>query len=129
MIRETISAAPGAPAAIGPYAQAVRAGHTIYLSGQIGMNPQTMVLEPDVSSQARQVFTHLAAVAKAAGSCLADAVKVNLYLVDIADFDRVNAVMAEFFKPPYPARATVEVRNLPKGARIEADAVLCLAQD
>ena len=116
-----------APAAIGTYSQAVQAAGTVYLSGQIPLVPETMVLvEGPVEIQVRQVFRNLAAVAEAAGGTLADAVKLTVYLVDLGDFAAVNQVMEEFFSAPYPARAAVQVSALPKGARVEVDGVLVL---
>ena len=116
-----------APAAIGTYSQAVQAAGTVYLSGQIPLVPETMVLvEGPVEDQVRQVFRNLAAVAEAAGGTLADAVKLTVYLVDLGDFAAVNQVMEEFFSAPYPARAAVQVSALPKGARVEVDGVLVL---
>ncbi|MEJ2564852.1 MAG: RidA family protein [Gammaproteobacteria bacterium] len=124
MAREIISTA-GAPAAIGTYSQAVKVGDTIYLSGQIPLVPQTMQLvEGDMSAQIRQVFDNLQAVARAAGGGLADIVKLNIYLTDLAHFPQVNEVMATYFTEPYPARAAIGVAALPKGAAIEADAVM-----
>jgi reactive intermediate/imine deaminase len=116
-----------APDAIGTYSQAVRAGSHVYLSGQIPLDPATMTLvEGDVEAQVRRVFENLRAVARAAGGDLADAVKVNVYLTDLGDFQTVNKVMAEYFAPPYPARAAVGVAALPRGAAVEIDAVLAL---
>jgi 2-iminobutanoate/2-iminopropanoate deaminase len=116
-----------APAAIGPYSQAIRAGNTVYLSGQIGLDPATGNLREGIDAQARQVFENLRAVAQAAGGGLDDVVKVTLLLADMADFVRVNEIMASFFAKPYPARATYQVAALPKGARIEVEAVLVLS--
>jgi reactive intermediate/imine deaminase len=116
-----------APAAIGPYSQAIRAGNTVYLSGQIGLDPATGNLRDGTDAQARQVFENLRAVAQAAGGGLDDVVKVTLLLADMADFIRVNEIMASFFAKPYPARATYQVAALPKGARIEVEAVLVLS--
>lgn len=114
-----------APAAIGPYSQAVRAGGTVYFSGQIPLDPATgALIEGDISAQARRVFDNLQAVAAAAGGSLADIARIGIYLTDLADFAAVNAVMAEYFNQPYPARSTIEVSALPKGAQIEVDAVL-----
>jgi 2-iminobutanoate/2-iminopropanoate deaminase len=115
-----------APAAIGPYSQAIHAGagDTVYLSGQIGVDPATGNLREGMEAQARQVFENLQAVAKAAGASLDDVVKLTLLLADMADFTRVNEIMASFFAEPYPARATYQVAALPKGARIEVEAVL-----
>ncbi|MEJ2553784.1 MAG: RidA family protein [Gammaproteobacteria bacterium] len=124
MAREIISTA-GAPAAIGTYSQAVKVGDTIYLSGQIPLVPQTMQLvEGDMSAQIRQVFDNLQAVARAAGGGLADIVKLHNYLTDLAHFPQVNEVMATYFTEPYPARAAIGVAALPKGAALEADAVM-----
>lgn len=116
-----------APAAIGPYSQGVKVGDMLYLSGQIAIDPATQeLLEGDVAAQARQIFQNLSAVAEAGGALLANAVKLTIYLTDIADFATVNEVMAEYFSEPYPARAAVGVAALPKGARVEADAILAL---
>jgi reactive intermediate/imine deaminase len=115
-----------APAAIGPYSQAIRAGSTVYLSGQIGLDPATGTLRDGVEAQARQVFDNLKAVAQAAGGTLDDLVKVSVLLTDLADFTKVNDIMASYFKPPYPARATYQVAALPKAALIEVEGVLVL---
>jgi 2-iminobutanoate/2-iminopropanoate deaminase len=112
-----------APAALGPYSQAVRAGSTLYLSGQVGIDPATGNLVEGVEAQAQQAFKNLRAVVQAAGGELADFVKLTLLLVDIADFPKVNEIMTAFFKAPYPARATYAVAALPKGARIEIEAI------
>lgn len=119
-----IIATPDAPAAIGPYSQAVQAGNTIYLSGQIGLDPATMQLAEGFEDQTRQVFDNLKAVAQAAGASLADAVRVTIYLTDLANFPLVNEIMARCFSQPYPARATVGVVQLPRGALVEVDAIL-----
>ena len=114
-----------APAAIGTYSQAVECDVTVWLSGQIPLDPATMTLvEGDIEAEVRQVFNNLAAVAAAAGSSLAAAVRLTVYLTDLGDFAVVNRVMEEVLDPPYPARATVQVAALPKGARVEVDAVL-----
>jgi 2-iminobutanoate/2-iminopropanoate deaminase len=113
-----------APAALGPYSQAIRAGDTVYLSGQIGLDPATGNLVEGFEAQARQVFKNLRAVAQAAGGELDDVVKLTLLLADLNDFAAVNEIMAGFFSAPYPARATYQVAALPKGARIEVEAVL-----
>jgi reactive intermediate/imine deaminase len=113
-----------APKAIGAYSQAVRAGETIYLSGQIGLNPETMQMEEGIDAQIRRVFSNLQAVAAAAGGGPDDIVKLTVYLTDLAHFPRVNEIMAGFFKQPYPARATVGVAALPRNALVEIDAVL-----
>lgn len=116
-----------APAAIGPYSQAIQYNSIVYTSGQIGIDPATGELcSQDVVEQAKQVLANLAAIAKASGSKLNNAVKLNVYLTDLANFQAVNAVMAEVLSEPYPARACVEVSALPKGALIEIDAVLAL---
>lgn len=124
MAHEPIETA-NAPAAIGTYSQAMRAGRTVYLSGQIPLDPASMTLvEGEFADRARQVFRNLEAVADAAGGSLADAVKLTIYLTDLGNFATVNEVMAEFFSEPYPARAAVGVAALPKGADVEADAIL-----
>ncbi len=116
---------PDAPAAIGTYSQAIRAGGAIYLSGQLPLDPATgQMVEGDMRAQVRQVFQNLAAVAGAAGSRLDDAVKVTVFLTDLGHFAVVNEVMAEFFSPPYPARAAIGVASLPRSAPVEADAIL-----
>ncbi|MDP1957311.1 MAG: Rid family detoxifying hydrolase [Rhodocyclaceae bacterium] len=115
-----------APAAIGPYSQAVRCGDTIYLSGQIGLDPASMQMVEGIDAQIVRVFDNLQAVAAAAGTTLDAAAKLNIYLVDLANFAKVNEVMARYFKAPYPARAAVGVKELPRGALVEADAVLVI---
>ena len=119
-----IIATPLAPAAIGTYSQAVQVGGTVYLSGQIGLDPQTMTLVDGIDAQIVRVFDNLKAVAEAAGGSLADVVKLNVYLTDLANFAKVNEVMARYFAEPFPARAAVGVKELPKGALVEADAVM-----
>ena len=117
-----------APNAIGPYSQAVRVGDTVYLSGQIPLDPQTMELvEGDIGARARRVFDNLAAVMQEAGGSLSDIVKLTIYLVDLEQFGQVNEVMAEYFDAPFPSRATVAVAALPRGAPIEVEAVAHLA--
>ena len=116
-----------APAALGPYSQGVRAGNTVYLSGQIGLDPATGNMVDGVEAQTHQVLKNLRAVAQAAGGELDDIVKLTLLLADLADFTRVNEIMASYFRPPYPARATYQVAALPKGARIEVEGILVLA--
>ncbi|MED5533254.1 MAG: RidA family protein [Pseudomonadota bacterium] len=117
-----------APNAIGPYSQAVRVGDTVYLSGQIPLDPQTMELvEGDIGARARRVFDNLTAVMQEAGGSLSDIVKLTIYLVDLEQFGQVNEVMAEYFDAPFPSRATVAVAALPKGAPIEVEAVAHLA--
>ena len=121
-----IIASAEAPAAIGPYSQAVQSGNTVYLSGQIGLDPASMQMAEGIDAQTARVFDNLKAVAAAAGGTLADAVKVNIYLTDLAHFAKVNDAMASHFSQPYPARATVQVAALPRGALVEIDAVLVL---
>lgn len=113
-----------APQAIGTYSQAVRVGNTVYLSGQIGLDPASMLMVDGIENQIHRVFANLAAVAEAAGGSLADVVKLNIFLTDLAHFARVNSIMAEYFVQPYPARAAVGVASLPKDALVEADAVM-----
>jgi len=116
-----------APAAIGPYSQAVKAGNTVYLSGQIPLDPATMELvDGDVESQARQVFTNLEQVCKAAGGSLSEIVKLNIYMTDLSNFGKVNTVMQEFFSEPFPARAAVGISELPKGSLVEAEGVMVI---
>ena len=115
-----------APAAIGTYSQAVRCGDTIYLSGQIGLDPQTMQLAEGIDAQIQRVFDNLKAVALAAGATLDDAAKLTVYLTDLPNFAKVNEVMAGYFTQPYPARAAVGVASLPRGALVEADAILVI---
>lgn len=123
MTRKAI-ATPTAPSAIGAYSQAIRAGDTVYLSGQIPLDPTSMDLVSGAREQIHQVFRNLRAVANAAGGDFGDIVKLNIYLTDLADFPLVNEVMAEYFDEPYPARAAVGVASLPKGARVEMEGVL-----
>ena len=114
-----------APAAIGPYSQAVQSGRTVYLSGQIPLDPATgQLVEGDIATQARRVFDNLRAVCEAAGGSLDDVARVGIYLMDLEDFAAVNAVMAEAFTAPSPARSTIQVSGLPRGARVEVDAIL-----
>lgn len=114
-----------APQAIGTYSQAVRVGSAVYLSGQIALDPQTMTMvEGDTEAEVRRVLDNLAAVARAAGGSLDDMVKLNVFLVDLANFALVNEVMAEYFQRPYPARAAIGVAALPRGASVEMDGVL-----
>ncbi len=124
MGREIIST-DQAPQAIGTYSQAVRVGSTVYLSGQIALDPQSMTLvEGDTEAEVRRVFENLQAVARAAGGSLDDTVKLNVFLVDLAHFALVNRVMAEYFQEPYPARAAIGVASLPRGANVEMDGIL-----
>ncbi len=120
----TIISTPNAPAAIGTYSQALRAGNTLYISGQIGLDPATMQMVDGIDAQIVRVFDNLKAVAEAAGSSLDNALKFNIYLTDLANFAKVNEVMARYVAKPYPARAAVGVKELPRGALVEADAVI-----
>ncbi|PRY73227.1 RidA family protein [Halomonas ventosae] len=116
-----------APSAIGPYSQAIKAGNTVYISGQIPLDPASMeIVSDDFEAQARQVFSNLKAVCEEAAGTLQDVVKLNLYLVDLEHFAVVNQVMEEVFQAPYPARAAVGVKALPKGAQVEAEAVMII---
>jgi reactive intermediate/imine deaminase len=114
-----------APEAIGTYSQAVKVGGTVYLSGQIALDPQSMTMvEGDTETEIRRVFDNLQAVARASGGSLNDLVKLNVFLVDLANFATVNQVMAEYFQQPYPARAAIGVASLPRGANVEMDGIL-----
>ena len=126
MSKQVIQSAD-APAAIGPYSQAIRAGDTLYMSGQIPLDPKTMqIVDGGVEPQAHQVFRNLRAVAAAAGATLNDIVKLTILMADIGEFAKVNEIMASYFDAPYPARATYQVAALPRGARIEVEATLVL---
>ncbi|MCU0951430.1 MAG: Rid family detoxifying hydrolase [Burkholderiaceae bacterium] len=126
-MNKQIIATGNAPAAIGPYSQAVKTGLVVFLSGQLGLDPKTMELvSPDFEAQVRQSFKNLAAVAAASGGSLADAVKLTLFVTDLAKFATVNEIMAEMVPQPYPARSTIGVASLPKGAQFEVEAVLVL---
>ncbi|MGH8718009.1 MAG: Rid family detoxifying hydrolase [Burkholderiales bacterium] len=125
MGRKTISTTE-APQAIGTYSQAVAVSDTVYLSGQIGLDPKSMQLVEGIEAQIERVFQNLAAVARAAGGALNDVVKLNVYLTDLAHFPKVNEIMARHFRQPYPARAAVGVGALPKGALVEMDAVMVM---
>jgi len=114
----------GAPKAIGPYSQAIRSGDTVYLSGQIGLDPATGQLVEGLAGQTHRVLQNLRAVCEAAGGTLDDIVKLTLLLADIDDFAKVNEIMATYFRAPYPARATYQVAALPKGARVEVEGVM-----
>lgn len=117
-----------APAAIGPYSQAVKVGNTVYLSGQIPLDPATgQLVDGGMEAQIRRVFDNLAAVARASGGSLADAVKLNIFLTDLGHFALINQIMADYFTEPYPARAAIGVAALPRGAAVEMDAVLVLS--
>ncbi|HRF72703.1 MAG TPA: RidA family protein [Accumulibacter sp.] len=122
----TIISTTQAPSAIGTYSQAVRVGDTVYLSGQIGLDPASMNLLEGIDAQIVRVFDNLKAVAEAAGGSLADVVKLNVYLTDLANFVKVNEVMKSYFSEPFPARAAVGVASLPRNALVEADAVMVI---
>jgi reactive intermediate/imine deaminase len=115
---------PDAPAAIGPYSQAILVGNTLYMSGQIPLDPKTMQIVEGIEAQAHQVFRNLRAVAGAANATLDDIVKLSILLIDLGDFAKVNEIMATYLDAPYPARATYQVAALPRGARIEVEATL-----
>ncbi|SEK83940.1 RidA family protein [Nitrosovibrio tenuis] len=119
-----------APRPIGPYSQGIRVsgGATVYLSGQIGLDPSTMQMATGIEEQTQQVFSNLQAVAVASGGNLSDIVKLNVYLTDLSNFEKVNGIMATHFKAPYPARAAIGVAALPRGALVEVDAVLVLQE-
>ena len=123
---KTIVVTPHAPAAIGTYSQAVRVGDTVYLSGQIGLDPSSMQMVDGIDAQIVRVFENLKAVAEAAGGSLADIVKLNVFLTDLGNFARVNETMVRYFSEPFPARAAVGVKELPRGALVEADAVMAI---
>ena len=125
MIKHPVSS-PDAPAALGPYSQAIRAGQTVYLSGQLGLDPKTGNLVEGIEAQAHQVFRNLRAVAVAAGGNLDDMVKLSILMQNLGDFAKVNEIMATYFTQPYPARATYQVAALPKGGLIEIEGVLVL---
>lgn len=125
MAREII-VTEAAPAAIGTYSQAVKVGDTVYLSGQIPLDPKSMQLVDGIDAQIHQVFTNLAAVADAAGGSFADIVKLTIFLTDLSHFGVVNQIMAEYFHEPYPARAAVGVAQLPRGAAVEMEAIMVL---
>jgi reactive intermediate/imine deaminase len=126
MTKQIIST-PDAPAAIGTYSQAIKAGNTVYLSGQIPLDPATMQLVEGFEAQAVQVFENLKAVCEAAGGSLADIAKLNIFLTDLGNFATVNEVMGRYFQQPYPARAAIGVAALPRGAQVEMDGILVLA--
>ena len=123
---KAVISTPHAPSAIGTYSQAVRCGDTIYVSGQIGLDPATMQLVEGIDAQVKRVFENLKAVAEAAGGSLDDAAKLTIYLTDLAHFARVNEIMAAYFRQPYPARAAIGVASLPRAALVEADAILVI---
>lgn len=117
-----------APAAIGTYSQAILVGNTLYLSGQIGLDPYSMELVDDIEAQIRRVFDNLKAVCEAAGGTLADIAKLNIFLTDLSNFQLVNQIMGEYFAQPYPARAALGVASLPKGALVEMDGIVIINQ-
>lgn len=123
---KTIIKTEHAPAAIGTYSQAVKVGNTVYLSGQIGLDPVSMQMVDGIEMQIHRVFQNLKAVAEAAGGSLTDVVKLNVFLTDLGHFAKVNEIMAQYFSEPYPARAAVGVKELPRGALVEADGVMVL---
>ncbi|MBN9126629.1 MAG: RidA family protein [Nitrosospira sp.] len=127
MKKQTIQS-PDAPQAIGTYSQAIRVngGDTVYLSGQIGLNPSSMQMMAGIEGQIQQVLSNLKAVATASGGSLSDIVKLNVYLTDLSNFEKVNTAMASYFDKPYPARAAIGVAALPRGALVEMDAVMVL---
>ncbi len=125
---KTIISTPNAPAVIGTYSQAVKVGDTVYLSGQIGLDPASMQMVDGIDAQIVRVFENLKAVTEAAGGSMADVVKLNVYLTDLANFAKVNETMAKYFVEPYPARAAVGVASLPRGALVEADGVMVLTK-
>lgn len=124
MTTRQIISTPHAPQAIGTYSQAVKVGATVYLSGQIGLDPASMQMVDGIEAQIHRVFLNLKAVTEAAGGSMADVVKLNVFLTDLANFAKVNEIMAQYFTPPYPARAAVGVASLPRGALVEADGVM-----
>jgi reactive intermediate/imine deaminase len=126
MATKTIIQTNDAPAAIGTYSQAVKVGDTVYLSGQIGLDPASMQMVEGIEAQIHRVFQNLRAVTVAAGGSLADVVKLNIFLTDLGHFAKVNEIMAEYFAQPYPARAAVGVASLPRAALVEADGVMVL---
>ena len=116
-----------APAAIGPYSQAIKAGPLVFLSGQIPLDRESMeIISDDIATQTHQVFKNLITVSEAAGGSLSNAAKLTIYVTDLGDFAVINEIMARYFSKPYPARATIQVSALPKGSKVEIDAVLAL---
>jgi 2-iminobutanoate/2-iminopropanoate deaminase len=127
MTQATVVSTLNAPAAIGPYSQAIKLGNLVFTSGQIGLNPVTgELVGASTEAQARQAFSNLKAVAEEAGGNLANVVKFTLFLTDLSEFAQVNAIMQEYVSAPFPARSTVGVASLPKGARFEVEAILAL---
>ena len=127
-MEKTIIHSPDAPAAIGTYSQAVRVGDSVYLSGQIGLDPSSMLLVEGIDAQIERVLENLKAVAEAAGASLSEVMKVNVYLTDLAHFARLNEIMPRYFTEPYPARAVVGVAALPRGALVELDAIIAVSR-
>jgi len=125
---KTIISTPNAPAAIGTYSQAVKVGYTVYLAGQLGLDPATMKMAEGIDAQIVRVFENMAAVAEAAGGSLEDVVKINVFLTDLGSFVKFNELMAQYFPEPYPARAVIGVASLPRGALVEADGVMELSK-
>lgn len=123
---KTVISTDKAPAAIGTYSQAIKAGDTVYMSGQIPLDPKTMELVEGFEAQTVQVFENLKAVAEAAGGSLADIAKLNIFLTDLGNFATVNEIMSRYFQQPYPARAAIGISALPKGAQVEMDAIMVL---
>ncbi|MCD5992093.1 RidA family protein [Pseudomonas sp. CDFA 602] len=123
---KTVITSDKAPAAIGPYSQAIKAGNTVYMSGQIPLNPATMELVEGIEAQITQVFENLKSVAEAAGGSFKDIVKLNIFLTDLGHFAKVNEIMGTYFAQPYPARAAIGVAALPRGAQVEMDAILVI---
>lgn len=127
-MKQTIQT-PDAPQAIGTYSQAILIGDTVFLSGQIGLDPVTMLMVEGIEGQIHQVFLNVSAICAAAGGCLGDVVKVTVYLTDLSHFSLLNDIMAGYMKPPYPARAAVGVSALPRGALVEMEAIMVLRGD
>lgn len=123
---KTVITSDKAPAAIGPYSQAIKAGNTVYMSGQIPLDPKTMELVEGIEAQVVQVFENLKSVAEAAGGSFQDIVKLNIFLTDLGNFAKVNEVMGKYFEQPYPARAAIGVAALPRGSQVEMDAILVI---
>ena len=125
---KTVITSPNAPAAIGTYSQAVKVGYTVYLAGQLGLDPVTMKMAEGIDAQIVRVFENMTAVAEAAGGSLEDVVKVNVFLTDLGNFIKFNELMAQYFPEPYPARAVIGVAALPRGALVEVDGVMELSK-
>ncbi len=125
---KTIISTPFAPAAIGPYSQAVKVGNTVYLSGQIPLDPATMHLVDGIETQIKRVFDNLTAVCIASGGTLNDIVKLSVFMIDLGHFAKVNEIMVTYFKEPFPARAAIGVASLPRGAQVEMEAIMVLPE-